>query len=157
MSLLSKLGRNVGNALRRAAPVALGLATGGTGTALIAAASALGPRGRRAGPGQLPVFTGSRPGLDLGDIPDFIRRVAPGGASGRGRVSPDANGRCPQGYHPAKDGRGCVRNRSMNPMNHRAARRAIRRIRSGEKQYKKIFSIMHKQSAGKVMPRRKGR
>lgn len=41
---------------------------------------------------------------------------------------------CPSGYHYAKDGSGrLVRNRRMNPLNPKAARRAIRRIKAARK------------------------
>lgn len=78
--------------------------------------------------------TGNRPGLDIGDVSDFVRRLTPGGARGRGRVSPDPQtGKCPVGYHPAKDGNGCVRNRRTNVGNARALARALRRAEGFEK------------------------
>lgn len=78
--------------------------------------------------------TGTGPGFDFGDIADLARRIAPGGARGRGRVSPDPQtGRCPVGYHPAKDGNGCVRNRRTNVGNARALARALRRAEGFEK------------------------
>lgn len=123
------------------------------GAAIGAGLSLLGSSGRGRPGGAAPRrHTGSGPGIDFGDVTDLIRRVAPGGARGRGRVSPDSQtGKCPVGYHPAKDGNGCVKNRSMNPLNPRALRKALRRaesfekiarrtvngLRSGPKKYKK--------------------
>lgn len=101
-----------------------------------------GGGGKRSTPGT---FTGSRPGLDFGDVGDFIKRVAPGGATGRGRVAPDAQtGRCPQGYHPAKDGRGCVRNRRTNVANPRALSRALRRAEGFEKLARRTVTALHR-------------
>lgn len=65
------------------------------------------------------------------------------GSSGRGRVGMTAEGKCPSGYHPAKDGNGCVRNRHMNFGNGRATGRAIRRIHGAEKQFRHIFHMTH--------------
>lgn len=104
---------------------------------------AMAPRGgKRSTPAT---FTGGRPGLDFGDVGDFIRRVAPGGATGRGRVAPDSQtGRCPQGYHPAKDGRGCVRNRRTNVANPRALARALRRAEGFEKLARRTVTALHR-------------
>ena len=75
------------------------------------------------------------------------------GARGRGRVDP-INGRCPQGYHPAKDGKGCVRNRHMNFGNGRATSRSIRRIRGAEKQYSRIFHMTHRKTGVRIKRKR---
>lgn len=41
---------------------------------------------------------------------------------------------CPRGFHPdKKTGTRCVRNRSMNPLNHRALKRGLRRAEGFEK------------------------
>jgi len=91
-----------------------------------------------------------------GPTQPFRANAPPFGAHGFGgkRVAP-VNGKCPSGYHPAKDGRGCVRNRHMNYGNGRATARSIRRIRGAEKQFRHVFTILHKQAAGKIMPKRK--
>lgn len=103
------------------------------------------------------VFTGSGPGPDFGDLADLVRRVVPGGRTGRGRVAM-VNGQCPRGYHPDKKTRTyCVRNRRMNPMNGRAAMRAARRLRGGEKMLRQVYTLLHKKSPGKVIPKRGGK
>lgn len=64
-------------------------------------------------PGQVPV-----PG-----VRGKLERAVPGGRSGFMT--------CPRGYHPDKaTGTRCVRNRSMNPTNPKALRRAMRREES---------------------------
>lgn len=62
-------------------------------------------------------------------------------------------GACPAGYHPNKqDGAGgpagtyCVRNRRMNPMNHRAAMRAIRRVKGARKTLQRIERQLPRQA-----------
>jgi hypothetical protein len=47
--------------------------------------------------------------------------------------------------------------RRMNPMNVHAARRAVRRIKSGEKLFRRIFRIMHHSMPGVAVKRVKGR
>lgn len=55
-----------------------------------------------------------------------------------GPLSP-AGGACPTGFHLDKRTRSkCVRNRRMNPLNGRAASRAIRRIKGARKMLQKI-------------------
>ena len=105
------------------------------------------------------------PGFDFKNpmrgIPGFGKAL--GYASGGGRIQPGENGACPKGWHLNKSkladgtepGSVCVRNRSMNPANGRAIGRAIRRITSGERQYKRVYTILHKHSGGKVMPKRR--
>jgi len=70
----------------------------------------------------------------------------------------------PKGYHLAKNphapgphGRTWpyVRNRRMNMLNGRAARRAIKRISGAEKMLKKIFTISHGGQARKITPKRR--
>lgn len=91
------------------------------------------------GGGQLPTFPGAGalpPGLaapTVGPGTARLRRIAAGGVE----VGPQ--GLCPVGFHPAKDGSGrCVRNRRMNVLNHKAAMRAIRRIKGARKMLMKI-------------------
>lgn len=143
---LNKPGKLVAKAATRAIPGA-GLVIGGAQAVL----SLAGGGGSKPKPPA--TFTGSRPGLDFGDIGDFARRLTPGGATGRGRVAADPNtGRCPQGYHMAKDGRGCVRNRRMNAANGRAIARATRRLRSAEKMFRRILQVQGKPT-GKIKPK----
>lgn len=77
-----------------------------------------------------------------GGFPGFGPLAGLGSGGKKGRVQP-INGMCPRGYHPAKDGKGCVRNRSMNFGNGRATGRAIRRVYGAERQFRRIFSITH--------------
>lgn len=72
------------------------------------------------------------------------QRLVPGGMTGN---------ECPKGYHWSKRSGKCVRNRRMNPMNGRAAGRAIRRIKAAEKMLKKIFAVSHGGPAVKVKPK----
>lgn len=122
----------------------------------ITGATALGLFGGGGGSKPPGTFTGSGPGLDFGDVGDLVRRMVPGGATGRGRVAPAANGRCPSGFHPARDGRGCVKNRRMNPANGRAIRRAVRRLKSAEKTFRKVLQVQGKH-AGKIKPKARKR
>jgi len=63
-----------------------------------------------------------------------------------------ATGRCPSGWHPAKDGSGrCVRNRRMNFGNARAARRSVRRLKGARKLLQDIEKMMPRRAA----PRRR--
>ena len=73
----------------------------------------------------LPRAPGLPPGLPV--------PVAPGG------FGAGAGGACPAGFHLDKRTRSrCVRNRRMNPLNGRAATRAIRRIKGARKMLQKI-------------------
>jgi len=79
-------------------------------------------------------------------------RVATGAAIGVAAaqlVSIDpVTGRCPSGWHPAKDGSGrCVRNRRMNFGNARAARRSVRRLKGATKLLKDIQKLMPQRPA----------
>jgi len=72
-----------------------------------------------------------------------VAQVSPQGAQiGRafGATIPGAAGAaCPVGFHLDKRSRSrCVRNRRMNPLNGRAAMRAIRRIKGARKMLQKI-------------------
>ena len=58
---------------------------------------------------------------------------------GPGGAGAGAGGACPAGFHLDKRSRSrCVRNRRMNPLNGRAATRAIRRIKGARKMLQKI-------------------
>jgi len=66
-----------------------------------------------------------QPPLLPGRIPPGPQVVVPGG----GGCPTGPSICCPKGHHPDKKfGVKCVRNRRMNPLNHRALRRAIRRM-----------------------------
>jgi hypothetical protein len=84
------------------------------------------------------------------------------------RLQPGPNGACPVGWHLNKswlsDGRGgripprsvCVRNRSTNPLNSKALRRAVSRLTRGEKLVKRMFLVTeHKRVS--VKPKKGGR
>jgi len=76
------------------------------------------------------------PPLTPGRIPPGPQVIYPGqgragcGCNGAQCGGPvDQSGCCPKGCHPDKKyGVKCVRNRRMNPLNHRALKRAIRRM-----------------------------
>lgn len=144
MSKLSSLiKKNRGGLLRAAG----GLARLAPGGAVVGAGlSLLGGSGSRSGGNRAPArHTGTGPGIDFGDVGDLIRRIAPGGARGRGRVSPDPQtGRCPVGYHPAKDGNGCVKNRRTNVANPRALARALRRAEGFERLARRTVTALHR-------------
>lgn len=107
----------------------------------------------------------SGPGT-IGGIPI----MAPGygfGGKLRGRVPPQ-NGQCPRGWHLNKhtlsDGTGarsmCVRNRTMNPLNPRALKRALTREKRAGKIIRRlhIFHAVHRVAAapkGRFLPRKK--
>lgn len=91
--------------------------------------------------GGLPALRGLPPGA--GTTPAILTRKIP---PGQRQAIIAAGGGCPQGFHPAKDGSGrCVRNRRMNVMNPRAARRAIRRIKGARKMLQSIERQLPKQ------------
>lgn len=126
-------------------PAAAG-AIGGAGAAEIATQVLRG-----GGPAGLPELGRPMSGLPAvrglpGQFPTparLTRAVAPGAV----RVGDVFSmGGCPAGFHPAKDGSGrCVRNRRMNVMNPRAARRAIRRIKGARKMLQSIERQLPKQ------------
>lgn len=84
-------------------------------------------------------------GVTRADLPGGLpgQRLAP-----RGQAFPTADpaGPAPAGYHLDKKTRTYwVRNRRMNPMNHRAAMRAIRRVKAARKMLQKIERQLPKQ------------
>lgn len=143
--------RSIGKAAGQVSRVGTGLATGGLAGGAIAAFSAFGSK-KGAGPGPGNAFGG----IDIGNP---IRMMQGMGVipAGRGRVAP-VNGQCPRGYHLNKaklaDGTQprsiCVRNRSMEPLNGRAAQRAVRRLKKAEKLVRKlkIYSGVRRISSG---------
>lgn len=87
-----------------------------------------------------------------------------GRKGGAGRIQAGEMGACPSGYHlnkhPLTDGTParavCVRNRSINYANGRAARRAGRRLRGTVKMLKRSFSLVSGSAPkGKFIPRKK--
>lgn len=98
------------------------------------------------------------PQLDIGKVGKGVF------GSSRGRVKAGEMGACPPGYHlnkhPLTDGTAarsvCVRNRSVNYANGRAARRAGRRLRGTVKMLSKSFSMVTGRAPkGKFIPRKK--
>lgn len=150
MSILSKIGGAIGSVAR----VGLGALGAGFGPVGFVQKAAQGFSAK------VPTFKGLNP---IGGKPKRFNFGMPdteesgsarGRGRGRGRVQM-VNGQCPAGYHPAKDGKGCVRNRHMNFGNGRATSRAIRRLRGAEKQFRHVFTMTHKKAAGKITPKRK--
>lgn len=145
--------------------VAAGFATGGPGGAIGAIGSLFG------GPKPAaPTFGAPVPGTGGiaigGSIPGLISGGIAVGYSGGGTVAP-SGGACPRGYHlnkhalPASKRHAavaartiCVRNRHMNPLNHRADARALRRLKRADKMTRKIHNLFHRRHAA---PKRIGR
>jgi len=101
------------------------------------------PRTPVPSPGGLPPIAFGGGALPPGLAAPTFQPVGPGTARLRriaaGGVEVGPQGLCPVGFHPAKDGTGrCVRNRRMNVLNHKAAMRAIRRIKGARKMLMKI-------------------
>lgn len=100
--------------------------------------------------GALPVLATPTRGMRLPTVPR-----APGGPPGLpGLPIPipgfggGGGGACPAGFHLDKRSRSfCVRNRRMNPLNGKAASRAIRRIKGARKMLQKIERQLPKQKA----------
>lgn len=158
MSFFSKLIKGVVGA-------GAGFLAGGPLGAVVGGASAFIPKARAAAPaalpggmgfvgGALPTLTPVR-GARLPTIPRIPgpARNIPGlpiplpdldfGGAGAG-----AGGACPAGFHLDKRTRSrCVRNRRMNPLNGRAAMRAIRRIKGARKMLQKIERQLPKAKA----------
>lgn len=102
-------------------------------------------------------------GLSI-DLPGFGRPGYGVMATGarKGRVQAGPNGECPKGYHlnrtKTADGQGprsfCVRNRSVNYANGRAARRAGRRLKGTVRQLRRAFTLVQaKAPKGKWIPK----
>ena len=98
------------------------------------------------------------PDISLGGVPPLVpvRGSVPlpitGPASLVGNIL-GAEVACPTGFHPDKKTRSrCVRNRRMNPLNGRAASRAIRRIKGARKMLQKIERSLPRAKA-RAVPR----
>lgn len=153
MGLFSSIKKVTKSLIRRAPAIATGFAAGGpTGAAIAGLTSTIQPMGTSAqvpralrpsqfGLPSLPAIgQGFGPPATVGPGTQRLRRIA------AGQVVPGAQGLCPTGFHPAKDGSArCVRNRRMNPLNPRAARRAIRRIKGAMKMLRQIERQLPKQ------------
>lgn len=130
------------------------------GAGLIGTALDAGMGSRGGGGGSVP----NVPGID------WKHPLNPGsdpfGLGMTAQAGQPVNGRCAPGWHVNKHplaackshgavdaGMICVRNRHMNPANGRAIGRSVRRIKAGEKQYRKVFTILHHKAAGKFLPR----
>ena len=126
------------------AKTALGFVTGGPGGAVRAAAGAIRrPAAPRPGVPFAQVLPAPSPG-----VVGAIQRAVPGGASG---FEPAVA--CPQGHHANRSdyflrdgsfvakGTRCVKNRRRNPLNPRAASRAISRITSAKRATKMLGRI----------------
>lgn len=150
MSFFSNLTKNI----EGVAKVVGGFAAGGPAGAALAGASLLG---------------GPKPGAAVGAagiasrLPSPFTGVVPPGSSGfinqifgLTPITPTAGQGCPRGYHlnkhalPASRSHGavgprsiCVRNRHMNPLNHRADSRALRRLKRADKMTRKIHNLFH--------------
>lgn len=145
-------------AAQRVAPVIGGAVLGAEGAAL--AERIFGGRQQPTfGGGALPALP---PGLSrptrlpriTGRIPTSLAAGGPGVRIGglMGAVA------CPPGFHPAKDGSGrCVRNRRMNVLNHKAAMRAIRRIKGARKMLQRIERSLPKQRTTRRVPGHRAR
>lgn len=140
MGLFSGLGRALKGVVSKVAPIT-SLIPGPIGAASMLASSVVSPPRNRGATG---LFANVVPSSMVGTTGRIalprsrsVTRRAPQ-AAGLMDLLPDigvegpgiftARG-CPPGYHLAKDGSGrCVRNRRMNPLNHRANMRAARRL-----------------------------
>jgi len=151
MSLFSKIISGIGRA-------ATGFAAGGPVGALIGGASSFLPTPRAPSAalpapsfvgGTVPSFTQVR-GMPVPRIPQFPGRppAAPGVPIPFPSFGDAAGGACPAGFHLDKRTRSkCVRNRRMNPLNGKAANRAIRRIKGARKMLQKIERQLPKAKA----------
>lgn len=144
----------LGSLIGAAAPIIGGFIGGPAGAAL---GQVVGGVVSGATQRQPAVFTGTIPipraagGALASFVPPSLPGVgqafpATGAVQGRAvapqvlSVLPDGAGdACPKGFHLDKKSRSyCVRNRRMNPLNGRAASRAIRRIKGARKMLMKI-------------------
>ncbi len=134
MSLLGSFFKAAGGALT-------GFIAGGPAGAAVGALSAFAPQ-----PSAQRVSA-------VGALPAMVRQIAPAVPIARGAIQAIAGkpfigarpgldilgAACPTGWHLDKRTRSrCVRNRRMNPLNGRAAFRAIRRIKGARKMLQKI-------------------
>lgn len=153
------------SAFRRAkpfiAPTVAGFAGAGAGEAVSAfLGGPTAPDARRLPPG-IAAPTGL-PALSIGggQIPTQFTRPIRGthragvlGGLPRGALPLVGPGLCIAGYHPNKTDRSyCVRNRRMNPLNGRAAWRAIRRIKGARTMLQKIERQLPRQRSSRRAP-----
>jgi len=148
MGLFSAIKKITKKVLKPVAKVVLPTAAGFFGGAELGAAveRVVGGGVSTGFPGASRPFT-TLPALPGGFAPPPITRPLPRPPGGGLPIIPRPTGvGCPAGFHPAKDRSGrCVRNRRMNPLNPRAARRAIRRIKGAMKVLKSIERQLPKQ------------
>lgn len=137
--------------IKGAVKTGISLVTGGPAAAVGTAISQFRGGGGRPPPG--PVF--SAPIVQAPGIGAAISRLVPGGSTGLqvGAVPAGMKLACPGGFHPNKSsyhlmsgafvvkGSRCVRNRRTNPLNPRAADKAIRRIESAKRATKSLARI----------------
>jgi len=134
---------NVFSALAPAIGAAFGPVGAVVGTAV---GAALAPKPRAPAPvaPALAAFSPQVgiPNISLGAPSVPVQLSTQGAQIGRAfgaTVPAAAGGACPVGFHLDKRSRSrCVRNRRMNPLNGRAAMRAIRRIKGARKMLQKI-------------------
>jgi len=139
MSIFSSIAKAIGG-------VATGFLAGGPVGALIGGASAFLPTPKAAAaPSFTPAAFAATPVLSR--VPPLLRSIPglpalpriPGLPVPIPGFGAAAGGACPAGFHLDKRTRSrCVRNRRMNPLNGRAAMRAIRRIKGARKMLQKI-------------------
>jgi len=140
-----------------AAPILGGIFGGPAGAAAGAALSSAVSPARKVQqtiqPAAFAPSLGPLPNLSL-TAPTVPVALSPQGAQiGRafGATVADAGGACPVGFHLDKRTRSrCVRNRRMNPLNGRAAMRAIRRIKGARKMLQKIERQLPRAKARRV-------
>jgi hypothetical protein len=96
-------------------------------------------------------------------IPDLVKNFAPGmarfpagGGGGGGMAEKWPTNKNGTPRRTRRDGKPWKRP-SMNFANGRAIKRASRRLEGAEKMFRRVFSIRHGGSAGRVTPKAKGR
>ena len=163
MGLFSSVKKLAKKAIKRARPALRPVGTAILGAGAFEAVEQIAFGGRtRALPttGRLPPgisgVTRGLPSLPGVGAPGFTRALPRDPITGM-PLTPGGVG-CPQGFHFAKDGSGrCVRNRRMNVMNPRAARRAIRRIKGARKMLMSIERQLPRQRVTRRVPGHRAR
>ena len=153
----------LGNVFAAAAPIIGGFFGGPAGAAVGTAIGGIGQKASQANQiarAQLAAASFQAPplgGLDLSlaapAVP--VAQTLPQGvlANITGPLAPRPGAACPAGFHLDKRTRSrCVRNRRMNPLNGRAATRAIRRIKGARKMLQKIERSLPRAKA-RAVPR----
>lgn len=129
----------------------------GVGPAASAALGAIMPGGSRVGVAARPVagaITAAAKGIGGAIVKHPVLSAAGAagaigamaGAGGERLLGGGLAGACPRGFHISKSRHAkhfgaCVRNRRMNSCNPRALRRAVRRLHSFAKHYRKVVSF----------------